>query len=286
MKNRFLAALSGACLIVGFSAGAASAADLPNKLPQLPLAVPSIGAPVFAGAQWTGFYAGLNVGAGFAGRSANGWGYGDDASTSNFGDSVSGYLGGGKSDAGVLGGVTLGYNYQMGRFVVSGEGDFNGSSYKDGASLPASWTVYAGAGGPGAGAGPVGHFTAIHGSSDLPWFGTVRGRFGVDYDRALVYATGGFAFAEVNNSIGPFSRSQVRPGWTVGGGVEYKLWSNWSVKAEYLYADFGKSSVSGIGGYGELAGDPNPGDLLTGGAGASVNNTLNIVRFGVNYKFF
>jgi outer membrane immunogenic protein len=38
------------------------------------------------------------------------------------------------------------------------------------------------------------------------------------------------------------SASQTRVGSTVGGGVEYKFTRNWSVKAEYLYIDFGSSS--------------------------------------------
>jgi outer membrane immunogenic protein len=29
------------------------------------------------------------------------------------------------------------------------------------------------------------------------------------------------------------------PGWTVGGGVEWKLAQNWLLRGEYRYADFG-----------------------------------------------
>jgi outer membrane immunogenic protein len=28
-------------------------------------------------------------------------------------------------------------------------------------------------------------------------------------------------------------------GWTVGGGLEYKLWGNWLTRVKYRYADFG-----------------------------------------------
>lgn len=33
-------------------------------------------------------------------------------------------------------------------------------------------------------------------------------------------------------------------GWTVGGGIEWAVWNNWSVKADYNYYDFGTSSVA------------------------------------------
>ena len=41
-------------------------------------------------------------------------------------------------------------------------------------------------------------------SSNLDWFGTVRGRVGYSFDRALVYATGGFAYGSVDNEISIF----------------------------------------------------------------------------------
>jgi opacity protein-like surface antigen len=33
---------------------------------------------------------------------------------------------------------------------------------------------------------------------------------------------------------------QTRAGWTVGGGLEYAVTNNWSVRAEYRYSDFGR----------------------------------------------
>ncbi len=60
-------------------------------------------------------------------------------------------------------------------------------------------------------------------------------------------------------------------GWTVGGGLEYAFMNNWSAKLEYLYIDFG--------------------DGPTVPVTAAVNivagkMTDNIVRVGLNYKFF
>ncbi len=53
----------------------------------------------------------------------------------------------------------------------------------------------------------------------------MRARAGVAFDRALIYATGGFAFADDAN------------GWTVGGGLEYAFTNNLSAKIEGLYVN-------------------------------------------------
>ncbi len=75
--------------------------------------------------------------------------------------------------------------------------------------------------------------------------GSIRGRVGYAWDRALIYATGGVAFGDFQNSytLGAFGTSTLsttRVGWTVGGGVEYAIDNNWSVRAEYRYTDFGR----------------------------------------------
>ena len=76
--------------------------------------------------------------------------------------------------------------------------------------------------------------------------GSVRGRLGIAFDRTLIYATGGVAFADYKTqyfAIIPgfgneeFSKTQV--GWTVGAGLEYAIANNWSLRAEYRYTDFG-----------------------------------------------
>ena len=54
------------------------------------------------------------------------------------------------------------------------------------------------------------------------WFGTLRARAGVAFDRVLIYATGGLAYTDNNT------------GWVAGGGVEWALPVNW----------FGSSAVT------------------------------------------
>ena len=94
----------------------------------------------------------------------------------------------------------------------------------------------------------------------LRWFGTIRGRLGfLPIDHLLIYGTGGFAYARIDQSASytntaPFSglssingicmeastcyagtRGRTANGWTAGGGIEYALPNNWTIRAEYLY---------------------------------------------------
>ncbi|MHB8884788.1 MAG: outer membrane protein [Methylovirgula sp.] len=113
---------------------------------------------------------------------------------------------------GAVGGAHVGYNYQMGQFVAGLEGEVNGASYSGS--------------------------TAFFGSRENI-DGSIRGRLGVAWNRALLYATGGAAFAGIDNSYFGTMISHSRVGWTLGGGVEYALTDNWSVGIEYRYSDYG-----------------------------------------------
>jgi outer membrane immunogenic protein len=108
---------------------------------------------------------------------------------------------------------------------------------------------------------------------DGRWFATARGRVGyTGWSSMMAYLTGGFAFANVRaeNSGGAGPSTDTRWGWTVGAGFEYALWTAWSVKLEYLYADLGK--------FGCPTCVPGPGEDM-------VNFKNNIVRAGLNYRF-
>ena len=69
-----------------------------------------------------------------------------------------------------------------------------------------------------------------------------------------------------------FIASETRVGWTVGAGIEWAVWENWSVKLEYDYLDFGSSSVT--------FNDP-----LLGAATISISQRISEVKLGVNYRF-
>src|SRR5829696_7019998 len=89
--------------LLGFTAGA-MAADLPRR------AAPPIYAPVplFT---WTGFYVGVNAG------------YGWNSGNSSYIDPAFGYGSSSGDDGGFVGGAQIGYNYQIGSFVLGVETD-------------------------------------------------------------------------------------------------------------------------------------------------------------------
>jgi outer membrane immunogenic protein len=68
--------------------------------------------------------------------------------------------------------------------------------------------------------------------------------------------------------------SVSRVGWTVGTGIEWAIWNNWSIKAEYDYIDFGTKAASINGSF-------------AGGFGAALDlestQHVNQFKFGVNW---
>ena len=185
--------------------GTAFAADLPSRRAPPVYIPPPI--PVFS---WTGFYVGGQIG----------YGFGED------------HVGGALTHPrGVVGGGHVGYNFAgipgfglgTGGLVFGVEGDVDGTDYRD---------TIAGAGG-----------ASVNLKSDIQ--GSARGRLGIAVDRALFYATGGAAFAEFKDTYigaagaGLATPSHTRVGYTVGGGVEYAITTQWSLRAEYRYSDFG-----------------------------------------------
>ncbi len=130
---------------------------------------------------------------------------------------------------GGFGGGQVGYNFQRGNIVFGVEADFQGAGISDSNS---------------------------YAKSEMDYFGTVRGRVGYAFGRALVYGTGGFAFGDVQNSNGgshPWSASETQTGWVAGGGVEYKLAPNWSGKVEYQYLNLDATDPNGAGRLGDAA---------------------------------
>lgn len=137
---------------------------------------------------------------------------------------------------------------QMGQWLLGVEADFdymglrgsNGGTFQFPSTLP---------GGP---VGPPAQFFSTATSVSTDWLFTLRPRVGWVMNNWLVYATGGLAVADEKFSqtltlLAPFvstnSFTTTRVGWTVGGGVEYALNRNWSVKGEYLYVDLGTTGV-------------------------------------------
>ena len=38
--------------------------------------------------------------------------------------------------------------------------------------------------------------------------------------------------------------SLSRSGWTIGGGLSYRVWQNWEVFGQYMYANYGTSDIN------------------------------------------
>ncbi len=160
------------------------------------------------------------------------------------------------SPEGGFGGGQIGYNWQglfgYSPLVIGIEADFQGAGISDSASD-----------------GLVSLETSLN------WFGTVRGRLGYAIGPTLIYATGGFAYGEVESKgsiigLGSASITETQTGYVVGGGIEYKFNPAWSVKAEYQYIDLDASDLYGAG-------------PLNGNFPYSDRSEVNTVRVGVNY---
>lgn len=244
MKPRLLGLLA-ATAFVAASVTAASAADLPSRVAPAPVFTP---VPVFT---WTGFYVGGQIG--------YGWNANDNDFDVPVGYTVDGlpFTGfGGDEGDGFLAGVHAGYNVQLGSFVVGVEGDIEGVFGDDDDDFDG---VIIGPGGL-----PVTYSIA---SSSIDWQGSLRARAGFAFDRALIYATGGIAFAGLSDGIGS-SNDDTLTGWTLGAGIEYAFTDNLTTRLEYRYTNFD--------------GDNN----IFDGADLGDNELeFHTVRVGLSYKF-
>ena len=194
---------------------------------------------------WTGFYLGGKIGYGEASYGTGLLDYSD------------------KKPSGLIGGGEAGYDYQFHpNWLVGAVADFWG------ADLSKS---YSGSGFSGFPGQPEIFFRD---EQSIDWFGTARGKVGLILARKfLVFGTGGFAYADVENGFsytfiflnapgGGSSNHTIETGWCAGGGVAYALTDHWRLKAEYLYVDVA---------------DPSTQILF--------KNTFHTVAFGIDYRF-
>jgi outer membrane immunogenic protein len=238
--KKFLIAAAGLVALAA-PALAADMAPAPRAYTKAP-------APIVAVWNWTGFYIGANAGGLWAHTSVtdvNGFAAGATPGTVTS-LNRSGFLGGGQ----------VGYNWQSGAFVFGLEGDggwmgFGGQTLLTGT---ASNTMV--------GLRSVG-------------YGDITGRIGFAFDRALLYVKGGYAVtgnAATFSTLAPFTATlpSSNSGYTVGGGVEYKITQNWSAKVEYMHFDFGHTLNYSL----------VPPTFLF-----NQNLRVDSVKFGINYLF-
>ena len=159
---------------------------------------------------------------------------------------------------GLLGGGQTGYNWQVGSIVFGVEGDLAAVDWDDlfkDRQVPES---------------PPEMAVAL----DLNFLATARGRLGWSVHNWLLYATGGVAFlgGEFENVSASSSNDISATGGVVGGGIEWGITPNLSVKGEGLYLTFDESlSLAGVKGN-------VSGDRLDIGDGF-------VARLGANWRF-
>ena len=206
--------------------------------------------PAEAGAlSWTGFYLGGNAGYGLGhsdGTFANAGGF--------FPVPYDIY------PDGITGGGFVGYNYQLERWVLGVEGDWQRTS----ASASDDQTI----------AGTSYQYTI---NSEIKQLGSLRIRFGYAVDRWLVFMTGGWAWGDISTDYrhtgdtSPFySNEFIGDGWTVGTGIEYAITNNWLARVEYRYSDLGTSSYT---------------DRSTNSSEKENSVSINDIRLGLAFKF-
>lgn len=185
---------------------------------------------------WSGFYVGV----------MGGYAWSDKVSVGGVSIASSDLKGG-------FGGGTVGYNWQVGPSWLLGlEVDAAGADIKF------SDTVAPG----------------VTGRDKINALGSVTGRIGYIFNNALIYAKGGYAWA--NNELSftdgavALSDTKLHSGYTVGGGLEYMFAPSWSAKVEYMYADFGHQDY-----FSNLVAPP----------GGELGTTVHTIKGGINYHF-
>ena len=239
--------------VLSLSSAGAMAADLALKAPPPPPA---------PAASWTGFYIGINGGASWA-TAANsinlgGLGLGGAATLPLYSQGLNGFLGGGQ----------IGYNYQVGNFLVGVEGDGDWSNIK----------------------GTTPCLVVFSCTANMQWTADATVRAGVlPLNNLLVYVKGGASWTSVKYNfsdgglLAPASltsnQSETKVGGLLGFGTEYMFAPHWTAKIEYNYVDYGNHT------------DNHTLTLAAPGAALNVNVPVqsslkaSTMKAGINYLF-
>ena len=246
-------------------------------------------APVYAPApMWTGFYFGTHLGADWSNQKTgrNVWDDGYRSPRSNEYDPLVPFGGRNLNSTGAFGGGQLGYNWQTSNFVLGLEVDLGavGNESRRGhglTELDSTGTTITKTG-------------AIAIKTEGGFYGDVTGRLGYAWGPALLYGKGGFAWLDTTTKAGArvvdgtivdangnslpaetttksYSHDATLDGWTVGGGVEYMLSPNWTMKVEYLHFDFNNAAENWVF------------DAHNTWSLADKNLNVDSVKLGVNY---
>lgn len=221
-----------------FAAAFATCSTKVTLAADMPLKAPTQIAKV---TNWAGWYVGIEGG--------GDWG---SFSQTNTISHVS--LGSFSQKGGLVGG-TVGYNWQSGILVYGLETDL-------------SWTNLSGT----QKCGPT--RTNIC-TTDMRAIGTARARVGATVlPNTIAYVTGGLAYADIHatRDVGATDSDNWRATWTVGAGAEMMIFPRWSIKAEYLYADFPGTATTYM-------------VKATSTPVAATERNVHILRAGLNWHF-
>jgi high affinity Mn2+ porin len=242
-----------ACVSLIALASRAHADDLSGSMP---VKAPAAQAPYY---DWTGFYAGGHLG--YAWGSSN-WTAPGVSGSLDLAQPIDSF-----NEAGsFLDGLQAGYSYMLpNRVVIGAEVDASFPSYQNLAGISI---------------GGISNFTSptlgpVSYSETVLSSGTVRGRIGYAPGHWLFYATGGFAWTYDQLTLTQLASGTTdvpflwRLGWAAGAGVEVPILPHWTARLEYLFTDYGTSSV------------------LFANAGQRFNSDFSLqeLRAGLNYQF-
>ena len=185
------------------------------------------------------------------------------------------------NSGGVQGGLVAGYDFQFGNFVVGAVADVSAldsqRSVTGFSTTPANYVF----------------------TQEIQEMAAIRARLGYAAGPALIYATGGAAYANVENrfsttntanSFTEQSNEDNMDGWQAGAGLEWRLAPNLSVTGEYLYTSLdGDGQVVRAGNNGTTPAG-NPFILAPNTGGTDIATTFDsydthAVRIGMNVRF-
>jgi outer membrane immunogenic protein len=238
------------CVLVAAFLASANAADMGT-----PFRAP----PMDPTSSWTGFYIGVNGGAGWGTAASSIDLSGLGAVITGLG-AVGSFPVGSHELNGFLAGGQIGYNWQMGNVVFGIEGDGDWANIQ--------------------GTAPC--IEILSCSANIKWTADATARLGVlPLSNMLVYVKGGAAWAGLDYNLSGFglvsgSLSTTKTGALLGLGTEYLFAPHWTAKIEYNYTDFGSHTDSFV--------------LTEAGVGSvsvPVQTTLQMhtVKAGINYHF-
>lgn len=207
---------------------------------------------------WSGAYAGVNLGAIWTDSHLNAYHGGLLPDSSSYSENL--------STTDVNPGLQFGYLTQLpNHLVLGGEADFtypattSRYTYEDNTITPPQYDRF-----------------SVHNNLQ----GSLRLRAGYALERFLPYVTAGVSFASLGlNYVGEmetYAKTTAQTGWVLGTGLEYGVLDNLSVRTEYLYTDYGNALNQSM---------PVIGGGIDENGAYHANLSAHVLRAAVNYRF-